>query len=213
MAKVFIAGGSGRVATALIKNLVKAGNEVVAGARHPENIISGQHITAVTLELHAPVDEIVHLMKGCTAVYFVAGSRGQDLLQTDAFGAVKTMQAAELCGIKRYIMLSSMYALQPEKWAHYQALADITDYNIAKFFADNYLIHQTSLDYTIIQPAALTEEQPTGKVTFGAGDDTTNTIDDVAQVLADVLPRPNTIGKVIMMRNGKTPIDTALDQL
>ena len=106
-----------------------------------------------------------------------------------------------------------MYALQPEKWAHYQALADITDYNIAKFFADNYLIHQTSLDYTIIQPAALTEEQPTGKVTFGAGDDTTNTIDDVAQVLADVLPRPNTIGKVIMMRNGKTPIDTALDQL
>ena len=81
MAKVFIVGGSGRVATALIKYLVKAGNEVVAGARHPEKIISGQHITAVTLELHAPVDEIVHLMNGCTAVYFVAGSRGQDLLQ------------------------------------------------------------------------------------------------------------------------------------
>ena len=213
MSKVFVAGGSGRVATELIKNLVNNGNEVVAGARHPENVIKLDNVTPVELDLHAPVTEIAKLMNGSDAVYFVAGSRGKDLLQTDAMGAVKTMQAAEQDGIKRYIMLSSMYALQPEMWAKYEALAAITDYNIAKFFADNYLIHNTNLDYTIVQPATLTEKPATNKVTLGEGDDTTNTIPDVAKVLADTLKYDNTIGHVIMMRNGDTPIDDALKEI
>ena len=213
MSKVFVAGGSGRVATDLIKDLVADGHQVIAGARHPEKIVQLAGVTPVTLDLHGDVAKIASLMAGADAVYFVAGSRGKDLLQTDAMGAVKTMQAAERAGIKRYIMLSSMYALQPEKWADYPALAAITDYNIAKFFADNYLIHNTDLDYTIVQPATLTEEAATDKVTFGEGDDTTNPIPDVAQVLATVLANDNTIGKVIMMRSGDTPIDTAVKEV
>lgn len=213
MDKVFVAGGSGRVATELIKDLINAGNQVIAGARHPEKIIKLAGVTPVKLDLHNTVDQITSLMTGSNAVYFVAGSRGKDLLQTDAMGAVKTMQAAQRAGIKRYLMLSSMYALQPEKWADYPALAAITDYNIAKFFADDYLIHNTSLDYTIIQPATLTEEPATGKVAFGEGDDTTNPISDVAAVLADSLTADNTIGKVIMMRKGDTPITDALKEV
>lgn len=213
MSKVFVAGGSGRVATELIKDLVADGNQVVAGARHPEKIIELSGVTPVKLDLHGDVAKIASLFAGVDAIYFVAGSRGKDLLQTDAMGAVKTMQAAKRAGIKRYIMLSSMYALQPEKWADYPALAAITDYNIAKFFADNYLVNDTDLDYTIIQPATLTEENGTGQVTFGAGDDTTNPIPDVAKVLAAVLNAKNTIGKVIMMRSGDTAIDDAITKL
>ncbi len=213
MAQVFVVGGSGRVATALIHDLIGAGQQVVAGARYPEKIVKLVGVTPVKLDLHEKVDQLAALMKGSSAVYFVAGSRGKDLLQTDAMGAVKTMQAAEQVGIKRYVMLSSMYALQPEKWATIPALAGITDYNIAKFFADRYLIDNTSLDYTIVQPATLTEQPATGKVRFGEGDDSTNPIADVAQVLADVLDAKNTIGKVIMMRSGETPIKQALAQL
>ena len=40
------------------------------------------------------------------------------------------MQAAEKDGIKRYIMLSSLYALQPEMWSKVPSLASIMDYNI-----------------------------------------------------------------------------------
>lgn len=213
MSKVFVAGGSGRVATELIKNLVADGKQVVAGARHPEKVIELAGVTPVKLDLHSDVAKIASLFAGVDAIYFVAGSRGKDLLQTDAMGAVKTMQAAKRAGIKRYIMLSSMYALQPEKWADYPALAAITDYNIAKFFADNYLVNDTDLDYTIIQPATLTEENGTGQVTFGAGDDTTNPILDVAKVLAAVLDAKNTIGQVIMMRSGDTPINEAIEKL
>ena len=47
------------------------------------------------MDLHSSVDDLAKLMKGRDAVYFTAGSRGKDLLQTDAYGAVKTMQAAK----------------------------------------------------------------------------------------------------------------------
>lgn len=213
MSKIFIVGGSGRVATELIKDLVTADNKVVAGARHPEKIVQLNGVTPIALDLHEDIAKLASLMAGCDAVYFVAGSRGKDLLQTDAMGAVKTMQAAKRSGVKRYIVLSSMYALQPEKWSEYPALAAITDYNIAKFFADNYLINNTDLDYTIVQPASLTEEVGTGKVSFGEGNDTTNPIPDVARVLASVLDADNTIGKVIMMRSGNTPIADAVKNI
>lgn len=213
MSKVFVVGGSGRVATDLIKDLVAAGNEVIAGARHPKKIIELDHVAPVKLDLHDSVDNIANLMKGSDVVYFVAGSRGKDLLQTDAMGAVKTMQAAEKVGIKRYIMLSSLYALQPEMWSKIKSLASIMDYNVAKFFADNYLITNTSLNYTILQPANLTEEVGTGKIQIGDGSTTSNPIPDVAQTLADILQNDNTIGHVIMMRSGNTPINEALTNI
>lgn len=213
MKKVFVVGGSGRVATELIKDLVAANYEVTAGARHPEKVINLSSVTPVKLDLHDSVDNITNLMQGTDVVYFVAGSRGHDLLQTDAMGAVKTMQAAAKNGIKRYIMLSSLYALQPARWSKVKSLASIMDYNVAKFFADNYLVTNTDLDYTILQPATLTEEAGTGKIQIGDGPAATNPIPDVAQTLADILQHDNTIGQVIMMRSGDTPINTALDNI
>ena len=209
--KVFIVGATGRVATELIKDLVAKGHQITAAARKPENVVLKDDplVTTVKLDLHASVEELATLIGKQDVIYFTAGSRGKDLLQSDAFGAVKTMQAAEQNGIKRYIMLSSMHALEPEFW-HEGALAKIMDYNIAKFFADNYLIHNTSLDYTILQPAVLVEEPGTGKITVGKEIGKQNSIADVASTLAELLEHDNTRGKVILMSSGTTPIAQAL---
>lgn len=213
MAKIFVVGGSGRVASELIKNLINDGNQVFASSRHPEKIIKLDNVVPVKLDLHSDVSAWSEVFKGMDVIYFVAGSRGKDLLQTDAMGAVKTMQAAENVGVKRYIMLSSLYALQPEKWSQYESLAALTDYNIAKFFADNYLVNDTKLDYTVVQPASLTEETGTGRVSFNEIISNTNPIPDVAKVLAEVIKHNNTIGKVIMMCSGDNLIETALKDI
>lgn len=207
--KIFVAGSTGRVATELVNRLIKQGHDVVGGARHPENNVKSPQVTPVKLDLHASVAELSALIGKVDLIYFTAGSRGKDLLQTDAFGAVKLMQAAEKNGIDRFIMLSSLNSLEPEKWNQ----PGLTDYNIAKFFADNYLIHQTKLNYTILQPVNLTEEAGTGKVTFGDSAVTTNPIPDVAAVLAELPQYPNTARKVIIMRTGDQPIATALQAL
>lgn len=210
MAKIFIFGGSGRVATDLIKDLVADGNTVTAAARHPENIIKLDGVTPDKLDLHADVEDITKQVKGFDAIYFTAGSRGKDLIQTDAMGAIKTMMAAEKAGVKRYIMLSSMLSLDVDSW---KKIPGLEDYLAAKFFADTYLMDSTNLEYTILQPTNLTEEAGTGKIKLNAGPSDSNPIPDVAKTLAEILKYPNTIDKVILMSSGNIPIDQVLKEI
>ncbi|MCH5297671.1 MAG: NAD(P)H-binding protein [Ruminococcus sp.] len=211
--RVFIAGATGRVAKYVIDNLTVDGHTVYCGSRHSENIKETEQIKPVNFDLHLSKDEMAEVIKNMDAVYFLAGSRGKDLLQTDAFGAVKLMQACEKVGIKRFIILSSIFALEPEKWAEETSLKNITNYNIAKFFADNYLVTSTNLDYTIIQPTLLRETDGTGKVELNPEHDGENPIPDVAAVLSSVLNMESTYKKVIKMRSGDTPIANALAEI
>lgn len=211
---IFVAGATGRVAELVISNLVEQGHTVTAGARSIKKVkIVNSAVHPTHLDLHADVPQLTEIIKGHDAIYFLAGSRGKDLLQTDAFGAVKLMQAAEKAGIKRFILLSSVFATEPEKWNDPQ-LVNITNYNIAKFFADHWLIQNTALDYTILQPGNLVESNTgSGKITVGVESSQPNTIPNVAKVLVEILNHPNTIHKIIQMSDGDTEISQALSTI
>ena len=195
--KVFVAGATGRVAAVLLQALVAQGHEVIAGARSPEKVLVADYITPVKLDLHDTVTHLAQTVKDVEVIYFVAGSRSRDLLQTDAFGAVKMMQVAEMNGIQRFIMLSSAFSLTPEKWDN-PALAGLMDYNIAKFFADNYLVKQTQLDYTILQATALVDGAGTQHIALNENSGRQNTIQNVGETLARLLNHDNTIKQVIL---------------
>lgn len=201
--KVLVFGASGRVGQALVQQLVAAGHEVVAAARHPEVFADQAGVTPLVLDLHEPIEQLS--VPAVDAAYFVAGSRGKELLQIDAYGAVKAMALTEKVGAKRFIMLSSLFATVPEKWS-----AGLTNYNIAKFFADHWLMEHTQLDYTILQPGALTEAPATGQIQFNVTAGGANPIPDVAATLAALLAAPNTSGKVLTMLSGTTPIADAV---
>lgn len=210
--KVFIAGATGRVAHYVIDDLLAEGNTVVAGCRHPESLKETPSFKPVVMDLHASVEDLEKIIAGCDAIYFLAGSRGTDLLQTDAFGAVKLMMAAQKQKISRFIVLSSMFALEPEKWNE-PGIKDITDYNIAKFFADSWLEKNTDLDWTIIQAGLLREEPETGLIEIDPEHEGPVAIPNIARVLADVLTMKNTYHQLIMVKNGTTPIQEALAKI
>lgn len=211
--KIFIVGATGRVGKKLTEFLTFAGHTVYAGARSVDDIAANDQVHPVRFDVHDEVETMVPLFKGMDVIYFVAGSRGKDLLQTDAYGAVKTMEAAEKAGVQRYIMLSSMFADEPRKWKEYPSLASITDYNIAKYFADQWLLFRTHLTYTILQPGSLMERPGTGLIAINNQAGTENSIEDVAHTLADVVAVPQTENQIIRMSNGDTPILQALESL
>lgn len=212
--QVLVAGATGRVGKAVIKRLVDEGYDVIAAARRENavEVVDPEHVTVQHLDFHDLLAKIEDEIGHPDAVIFVAGSRGKDLLQTDLNGAVKLMKAAEANGVKRYVQLSSAFALDQDKWAEIPSLASIIDYDIAKYFSDEWLIHNTNLDYTIIQPGNLMEKPATGKTSF-TPEGGENSIDDVAQVLVDSLKYDNTIHQVIIMHDGDTPIDEALSKV
>ena len=210
--KILVIGANGRVGQNLIENLTNQNHDVIAGSRHPEQLMTLKNVKSLQFDLHDSVDVLSQKLQDIDVIYYVAGSRGKDLLQTDAFGAVKAMMIAEKLRISRFIMLSSSYSLEPEKWQTPDMQA-ILDYNIAKFFADNYLINQTKLDYTILQATALVEGPATGNISINEASKSQNTIGNVAMVLAAIINHDSTSKKVIRMSDGDTSIDAALSSL
>lgn len=209
---ILVIGANGRVGQKLIENLSNQNHDVIAGSRHPEQLVTLKKVKSLQFDLHDSVDVLSQKLQDIDVIYFVAGSRGKDLLQTDAFGAVKSMMIAEKLGISRFIMLSSSHSLEPEKWQTPDMLP-LLDYNIAKFFADNYLINQTNLAYTILQATALIDGPATGNISINAASKSQNTIGNVALTLAAIINHESTSKKVIRMSDGDTSIDEALSSL
>lgn len=206
--QILVIGASGRVGSQLVEKLLAEGHQVVGTTRKEEKLFDSSDYTQIKLDLTEQLAEIeANIPEGTEAIYFVSGSRGADVLKIDLHGAVKTMQAAENKGIKRYIMLSALYSLEPEKWT------TIPDYFTGKYFADHWLVHNTDLDYTILQPGSLTETEGSGKITTQIEGKGKIAISNVAESLKEVLGKSNTYGKLIPMLDGDTPIAEAIEQV
>ncbi|MGP5551380.1 NAD(P)H-binding protein [Psychrobacter namhaensis] len=208
--KVLVIGASGRVGSDLAKQLLAANHQVIGTTRQEEKLFDADNYSQLDLDITAGKDTIQsQLDQDIDTVYFVAGSGGKDVLEVDLHGAVKTMQAAQDKGIKRYIMLSAVFSLDTSKWDN-PGIADLKEYYICKHYADQWLVNNSTLDYTIVQAGALKERSGTGKIAVNDGDSGENSIEDVATTLAAVLNANNTIRKVFSMHNGETAIDDAI---
>lgn len=211
--KILVIGASGRVGTDLVKQLLADNHEVIGTTRQDEKLFNDDNYIQLDLDITAKKEAIQHqIEQDIDAVYFVAGSGGKDVLEVDLHGAVKTMQAVEDKGIKRYIMLSTVFSLDTSKWDS-PGIADLKEYYICKHYADQWLVNNSSLDYTIVQAGALKELAATGKITINDDNAGENSIEDVATTLAAVLDADNTTKKVFSMHNGETAINEAIAQL
>ncbi len=211
--KILVIGASGRVGTDLVKQLLADNHEVIGTTRQDEKLFNDDNYIQLDLDITAKKEAIQHqIEQDIDAVYFVAGSGGKDVLEVDLHGAVKTMQAVEDKGIKRYIMLSTVFSLDTSKWDS-PGIADLKEYYICKHYADQWLVNNSSLDYTIVQAGALKELAANGKITINDDNAGENSIEDVATTLAAVLDADNTTKKVFSMHNGETAINEAIAQL
>ncbi len=210
--KIFIVGSTGRVGKSLLKSLSTTDHQIYAGARKVEQVPQYNNVKAVHFDLDWTPEEMAKQLHGMDAIINVSGSGGKSLLKVDLYGAVKLMQAAEKAEVKRFILLSTIFALQPEKWVG-PGFDSLKDYYIAKYFADLYLTKETRLAYTILQPGTLTEEKGTGLIAINDNQSGKNTIEDVAQTLKALIHTDQASGKVITMHNGSLPITQALEEL
>jgi uncharacterized protein YbjT (DUF2867 family) len=209
---VAIAGGHGQIALRLAKLLSERGDRVRSLIRNPDHAddvrATGAEPVVCDLE-HAADDEVTAAIEGADAVVFAAGAgpgSGPERKDTmDYGGAVKLIAAAKQGGVRRYVIVSSM-------GADANAPGDDTFavYLRAKGRADDDL-RASGLDYTVVRPGALTNDPATGRVALSEnGDRGEIPRDDVAAVLAAVLPLSNTIGTTLDLVSGDVPVDEAV---
>ncbi|HSP85004.1 MAG TPA: NAD(P)H-binding protein [Psychrobacter sp.] len=211
--KILVIGASGRVGTELVKQLLADNHQVIGTTRQEENLFNDNNYSQLDLDITADKNAIQkQIDQDIDAVYFVAGSGGKDVLEVDLHGAIKTMQAVQDKGIKRYIMLSTVFSLDTSKWDN-PNIENLKEYYICKHYADQWLVNNSNLDYTIVQAGALKERAATGKITVNDDNSGENSIEDVAITLAAVLTASNTTKKVFSMHNGETAINEAIAKL
>lgn len=213
--KVLVIGAHGNIGQKVVQLLVDSGNQVVAGVRKQTQFDDfNDKVQPIQFDLEALPNQLASLMVGIDAIIFTAGSGGKTgadkTMLVDLDGAVKSMQAAEIAGVKRFIIVSALYTDDRSKWQ-----GDMRPYYAAKYYADQWLINQTNLDYTIIRPGRLTDDDATGNILLTVDKDVAGAISrqDVAQTVVDSLDAPQTKQKIFNIINGDTKINSAISEL
>jgi uncharacterized protein YbjT (DUF2867 family) len=209
---VAIAGGHGKIALRLGKMLSSEGSRVrglIRDAGQAEDLLAAG-VEPTLCDLEGP-DDVAAAIRGAEAVVFAAGagpgSGAERKRSMDLGGALKLIEAARLEDVGRYVIVSAMGAAHPPPSDNGDVFAA---YLRAKAEADRAL-KASGLDYTIVRPGRLTDEEPTGAVSIGKelrrGEISRA---DVAAVLAAVLTAPNAAGKTFDVVAGGTSIEEAV---
>ena len=210
--RVLVAGANGQVGRYLVQLLTEENHEVQAMIRDesqaPEVRALGGNPIVADLE-----GEVGQTVTGCDAVIFTAGggpgSGAQKKETVDRQGAVKLLEAAIEHGVRRYIMVSSMGASDPEGGSE-----EMQPYLFAKAQADEAL-QESGLDYTIVRPGRLTNDLGSGQVEAALSLGRYGEIprEDLARTIVIALEDQSTYGRTFEVLSGDTPIREALANL
>ena len=168
--RIVIAGGHGKIALILERLLAEAGHEPVAIIRNPDHRadVDAKGAAAVVLDLEAAsVDEVAQVLKNADAAVFAAGagpgSGAERKFTVDRDAAILLADAAEAAGVGRLVVVSAMNAdrFDPASDDVFQ------QYLRAKSEADAS-VRGRDLDWTIVRPGSLTNDEGTGLVRAAA---------------------------------------------
>lgn len=214
MSHIAIVGGNGQVARHVIAQLVADGHEPVALVRNPAYKHDLEQLGAHVRMLDIEQDEVDHFAAAfaeCDAVVFSAGGGPDGNIDrkrtVDLGGSLKSIEAARQAGIDRFVQISAIGVDHPPRTDR----GDVwTAYVEAKRDADAAL-RDSGLDWTILRPGRLTDDDGTGLVALGEdigrGDIPRA---DVAAVVVAVLDDPTSIGRQWNLVGGQTPVDEAV---
>jgi nucleoside-diphosphate-sugar epimerase len=209
--RVAIAGAHGKIAMRLATRLVARGDTVIGLIRNPDHAddVSATGAEPVVCDLeHATVQEIATAVAGADAAVFAAGagpgSGAARKLTVDRDGAIKLLEATAAGGA-RFVIVSSVGAENPPDGD------DVFSVYVRAKAAADAAVQASGRDWTIIRPGGLTNEPGTDRVRI----DTTPfrgevPRDDVADVLAAVLPDPRATHKILYVNGGDEPLEEAL---
>lgn len=225
MSTVTIIGGHGKVALRAAPLLDQAGHTVRSVIRREEQRadIEAAGATAVIADVETlDLEGLTELLTGSDAVVRTAGAGGSGEEHTwaiDRDAAIRTMDAAQRAGVRRFVMVSYFNSRLVDG-----AVPGIVEgdgmyaYYNAKSQADEHLRTGTQLDWTVLGPSVLTLDEPSGTITVDTSgeerdlDVPPTSRANVAAVIAAVLEEPASIGRTLSFHDGETPIVEAVTQ-
>jgi len=204
--KVLVAGANGTTGRLVVNQLRDSKQyQPIAMIRkeEQEDYFEQQNVTSIIGDLEK---DISHVVKGMDKVVFAAGSGGKKVIEVDQNGAKKLIDESDKKNIQKFVMLSSMGADKPS------VSEDLKDYLKAKQNADEHL-RNCDINYTIVRPGSLTDENGTGKIELKDKLEEFGEIsrENVAQTLVEVLDDDKKNNDTFEIIDGRTPVKVAIN--
>lgn len=203
MEKILVAGATGTTGQKVINLLKQSSNyQPVAMVRNKSQQadFENQGVETVLGDL---AQDVSHTTKGIDRVVFAAGSGGKDVVNVDQEGAKRLIDASKKEHIKKFVMLSSMGADNPQ--------GELKDYLQAKQNADQYL-DISGLTFSIVRPGTLNNQEGLGKIKLGHKLNEQGEIPrwDVARTLVKSLDTEVAKNQAFEILTGETKIENAV---
>jgi uncharacterized protein YbjT (DUF2867 family) len=217
MSRIAVVGGNGQIARLLHPLLVERGHTPVALVRKESYRADLEAAGAEVRLLDIEQDDeaaFAAAFEGAHAVVFAAGGGADGNIErkrtVDLEGSLKSIAGARAAGISRFVQVSAIGVDEPlpdDTAAVWKAYVE------AKRDAD-VALRDSGLDWTIIRPGRLTDDEPTGLVELGEGVARSEVPRaDVAAVLAEVVDSGAGIGAQVDLVSGDTPVADAVARL
>jgi uncharacterized protein YbjT (DUF2867 family) len=211
MKKILVIGANGKVGKHITKKMKEADDftpTALIRKEEQKSHFDDLGIESKIVSLEDSVDKLKEAATGHDAIVFTAGSGGNTgsdkTLTVDLDGAVKSMEAAKIASVDRYVMVSAMMADNREVW---DKLEGMKPYYVAKHYADQFL-KSSGLDYTILRPGLLLDEEGTGKIDIeNPASKKGVPREDVAATVLASLRSDNSKNKIFEFNTGDTEIE------
>jgi nucleoside-diphosphate-sugar epimerase len=209
---VLVAGGHGKIARHLLRLLAEQGHHARGLIRNPDHAADLERIGAVPVLCDLEHDDPRPHLGAADAIVFAAGAgpgSGPERKHTvDRDGVTRTVAGAERAGVGRLVVISAMGTDDPPPDDDVFSV-----YLRAKAEADRIAL-ATDLLVTVVRPGGLTDDEGTGHITIGRHVDAGQIPRaDVAAVVAHVLDEPGSIGHIVEIVGGPTPIPEAVAEI
>ncbi len=208
--RVTVLGASGRTGIHVVRLLRGRGHQVRAGLRSSRRVeeVAGLGAETVVADVTADADDLVEALAGSEVVISAIGAPDPDPASVelvDRDGVIAAIRAAEKAGASRFVQLSAQFADAPD-----QGDRLVRSILMAKQISDS-ILRRSSLNWTIVRPGRLTDDQPTGHVKI-AGHLEAGSVSraDVAAVMVATLEESLTENQGFDVIGGDIPIPSAL---
>ena len=210
--KVFILGISGAIGALLADKLSAGGTEVQGLVRTPAQQVdlAARGVETTLGELSTmSATELARAASGSDAIVYTAGSNGGAREVTKAIdgdGVAKSLEAARLAGVRRFVLVSVL----PESWRERDNPDEVEYYFAVKKQAD-IAVTRSDLDWVILRPSLLVDDPALGTISLGPAEAHGEIARaDVAETLTELLLEPRIRRQILELNTGTTPIREAV---
>jgi len=207
-----VIGANGGIGTRLVARLQAERPGSVRGMVRAGRVNDTLRDTGAELVEADLEGELRHALEGVDRVVFSAGSGGSTgldkTLMVDVWGAVRVIELMGELGLRRLVMVSSIGVDDPLAGPE-----SLRPYLVAKRVVDE-LLQQSGLDWTIVRPGRLTDDDGTGRVLLARRKDwPAIPRDDVAASIHAILHGTGWSGRITELFGAGQGEGTAVEHL